>query len=303
MTNRRFIPAIRAQVALAITLAVAACTIPPLAMGQNFSAGTIQRKSRASSPTTVCQDPAINAQVKEALRLVCAERGTIEERPTSKKTIIIGFLGGFAKENDANHPEVWFGSYLRERFPSAVDVEVFPNHQGRKAVREIMRLLDTDHDGVLTDNEKRQARIIIYGHSWGASETTALAKELGRNGIPVLLTVQIDIVPKPNQQPVMIPSNVERAINFYQHQPKGFLHGRSEIIAEDPTRTKIIGNVRMTYDDQPVDCHNYPWFPRTFNKPHHEIENDAHVWYKVASLIDSVSSIDSLSSSVSAPRN
>ena len=42
----------------------------------------------------------------------------------------------------------------------------------------------------------------------------------------------------------------------------------------------------MAYSDAPVNCDNYPCFVRTFNKPHHEIENDTHLWDKVASLID-----------------
>ena len=43
----------------------------------------------------------------------------------------------------------------------------------------------------------------------------------------------------------------------------------------------------MTYEGQHVDCRNYPWFARTFNKPHHEIENDARVWKQIAAIIDS----------------
>ena len=58
------------------------------------------------------------------------------------------------------------------------------------------------------------------------------------------------------------------------------------MVAEDPERTEIIGNFHMTYQGRPVDCRNYPWLARTFNKPHHEIENDAQVWNRIASVID-----------------
>jgi surfactin synthase thioesterase subunit len=44
--------------------------------------------------------------------------------------------------------------------------------------------LDTHHDGILTPEEKRNARIIIYGHSWGGSEAITLARELEKDGIP-----------------------------------------------------------------------------------------------------------------------
>jgi hypothetical protein len=108
---------------------------------------------------------------------------------------------------------------------------------------------------------------------------------LERKGIPVLLTIQVDSIAKPGQKDSTIPANVASAVNFYQ--PRGVLHGRSEILAADPSRTKIIGNFRMTYKDHPINCDNYPWYARTFNKPHHEIENDPRVWDQAASLIDS----------------
>ncbi|MGB3627947.1 MAG: hypothetical protein WBA18_00525, partial [Terracidiphilus sp.] len=60
----------------------------------------------------------------------------------------------------------------------------------------------------------------------------------------------------------------------------------SRIVAVDPARTKIIGNFRMNYRNHSIDCRNFPWFVRTFNKPHHEIENDTQVWQRVDSLID-----------------
>jgi len=152
------------------------------------------------------------------------------------------------------------------------------------ALRDVVGLLDTNCDGTLTEQEKQSARIVIYGHSWGASEAVAFARELGKLGIPVLLTVQIDIVPKPGQSPAEIPSNVERAVNFFQST--GVLRGESRIVAVDPAKTKIIGNFRMNYRKHSVDCGNFPWFVRTFNKPHHEIENDARVWERINFLID-----------------
>jgi len=201
------------------------------------------------------------------------------------KAIVIGFVGGFAKRDDLKHPEVQFAASLRQRYPSQVYAEVFSNHEGQRALRQVLRLLDADRDGALTPNEKEHAKIILYGHSWGASETVAFAKELGERGIPVLLTIQVDSIKKPGQEDSMIPPNVANAVNFYQ--PRGLLHGRPEISAADPARTRIIGNFRMTYKGRPIDCRNYPWLARTFNKPHHEIENDPRVWNQAASLIDS----------------
>jgi len=200
-----------------------------------------------------------------------------------EKVIVIGFVGGFVKVDDVNHPEGRFAALLRERY--GVTAEVFGNHDRHKALREVLLLLDINRDGALSRGEKEQARIIIYGHSWGASETVTLARELGRRGIPVLLTIQVDSIAKPSQIDFTIPANVANAINYYQSG--GLLHGRSEISAEDPARTNIIGNYRLTYKDHPINCKGYPWYSRFFTKSHIEIESDPRVWEQAASLIGS----------------
>ena len=200
------------------------------------------------------------------------------------KVIIIGFVGGFVSQNDAKHPEVQFAAYLRHRYP-LIEAEVFGNHHGGEALHEVVRVLDSDGDGVLTPNEKRESTIIIYGHSWGAAETVTFARALGQMGIPVALTIQIDTIAKPGSKGAIIPANVASAINFYQ--ARGPLHGLPEITAADPRQTTILGNILMTYEDRPIDCANYRWYLRVFNRPHHEIENDFRVWDRAASLIDS----------------
>jgi hypothetical protein len=206
--------------------------------------------------------------------------------PTSKMppAIVIGFVGGFVKSNDRKHREVQFAAHLRQSYSRDVYAEVFGNHQGSKAFERILLLLDSNHDGVLTASEKHQARIIIYGHSWGASEALKLARELDRDGIPVQLTVMIDSVAKPGEDDSMVPPNVANAVNFYQRH--GLIHGLPEIKAIDPTQTKILGNYQMTYKGHPVNCNAFPWYSRFFTRSHLEIENDPRVWNQVSSLID-----------------
>jgi hypothetical protein len=216
------------------------------------------------------------------------QQPSLRETPLSvtapvRNTIVIGFVGGFVSTKDTKHPEVQFAAYLRDRYPT-LHAEVFGNHHGRKALHQIVSFLDTDHDGVLTSLEKAQATIILYGHSWGATETAEFARELGKMGIPVALTIQVDTINKPFHRPATISPNVAAAINFYQTE--GPLHGQQQIVAADPAHTKILGNIHMTYEDRPINCDNYSWYSRTFNKPHHEIENDFRVWDQLASLID-----------------
>jgi len=197
--------------------------------------------------------------------------------------IVIGFVGGFVRHDNAVHREVRLAAQLRKDYPAGAYVEVFENHRAESARQQILLLLDTNRDGSLSLTEKQNARIIIYGHSWGASESVALARALQRDGIPVLLTIQVDSITKRGENDEIIPANVAQAVNFYQ--PDGILHGRPHIRAADPARTQILGNFRFDYKVTPVDCPQYPWFARLFEKTHIEIESDPRVWDQVDSLI------------------
>ena len=198
---------------------------------------------------------------------------------TTAPAIVVGFVGGFVRHDDIVHGPVQAAAHLRQDYASGVQVEVFENRRREAAHAEIIRWVDIDRDGTLSAEEKKNARIVIYGHSWGGSEAVTLARELGREGIPVLLTVQVDSVPKPGEDDKDIPAN------FYELN--GFLHGRPQIRAADPTRTHIIGNFRIDYKTHPIRCDQYPWWDRVFLKAHTEMECDPKVWTEVESLIHS----------------
>jgi pimeloyl-ACP methyl ester carboxylesterase len=206
---------------------------------------------------------------------ICGRGQGVSGVDDNRKAIVFGFVGGFVRHDDARHAEVQFADHLRDRYRSAIDVEVFGNHSGNQALRYVLRRAAAE----------REPKIILFGHSWGATETISLARELEHRGIPVRLTIQVDSIGKPGQNNVTIPANVANAINFYQST--GLLHGRSTIVAKDPSRTNILGNFEMSYKDHPVDCEDFPWYARVFTKPHIEIENDPRVWAEAASLIDS----------------
>ncbi len=197
--------------------------------------------------------------------------------------MVIGFLGGFVKHDARAHSTVQVVEHLRNSHREGVYVQSFANRQRNQAYEEIRRHLDEDNDGTLSAQEKQNARIVIFGHSWGASETVALARQLEREGIPVMLTIQVDSVAKLGQNDSVIPSNVGQAINFYQ--PHGIVHGRTKIHAADPARTEILGNFRYDYKARPVRCEGYPWFDNILVKAHTEIECDPQVWNQVESLI------------------
>ena len=212
-----------------------------------------------------------------------APRTAEPAQPKSSPVLVIGFVGGFVKHDNAAHSEVQLAARLRQDYPSGVQVAVFENRRREKAHDQILQALDMDKNGALSPEEKQQARIIIYGHSWGASETVALARELETEELPVLLTIQVDSISKSNENDMMIPANVSQAANFYQ--PHGIFRGRPEIRPADAARTQIIGNFRFDYKVLPVSCPLYPWFDRFFMKSHGEIECDPRVWNQIESLI------------------
>lgn len=208
-----------------------------------------------------------------------------EAAPPPPAVIVVGFVGGFVHQNDSVHKEVQMADHLQTEYPVAMQVKIFANHEGQQAHQAILQSLDSDADGIVSDHEKKLARIVLYGHSWGASEAITLARALGKDGIPVLLTIQVDSVKKFGENDRLIPANVAQAVNFFQLN--GFLHGRRQIQASDRERTQILGNFQFDYKTQPVNCAGFPWYAQLFMKPHIEIESDPRVWNQVESLIRS----------------
>ena len=161
-----------------------------------------------------------------------AEAGAETEEARNRQydaapTIVIGFVGGFVRHTDRIHSPVQVAGRLRDSYPSGVYVEVFENRHREEAHRKILEMLGETRKGKLSDIVKQRARVIIYGMSWGGSETVALARDLQDDRIPVLLTVQVDSVAKVGQNDEVIPANVAEAANFYQTD--GLLHGRAQI--------------------------------------------------------------------------
>ncbi|HEY2402779.1 MAG TPA: hypothetical protein VGI23_20665, partial [Steroidobacteraceae bacterium] len=213
------------------------------------------------------------------LATLLAGRQLPAQPAAARPLIVIGFMGGKVRAENLVHREARVAQELQQRYPAALRATVFANHDWHKALATVLGLLDTNRDGHLSPDEKAAARIVIYGHSWGASETVTLARRLDELSIPVLLTVQVDSVAKSNEDDRDIPPNVRQAVNFYQSE--GMLHGRGTITAMDPTQTIILGNFKSDYRGHHIDCADYPWFARAFMKPHIEIENDPTVWDRI----------------------
>ncbi|MGD0987884.1 MAG: hypothetical protein ABR874_08740 [Candidatus Sulfotelmatobacter sp.] len=197
--------------------------------------------------------------------------------------IVIGFVGGFISSDNQNHGPVKLAQRIRGSSPSGTYVRVFENRRRKQAYKLIVHLLDVDHDGVLSKEEKDHARIVLFGHSWGAAAAVLLARDLRQQGIPVRLTVQVDSVAKLWQNDSVIPDNVAQAVNFFQTQ--GVLHGRRQITAADPAKTEILGNYLVDYRKNPVQCPEASRWYRIFAPGHMQSECDARLWSHIESLV------------------
>ena len=227
--------------------------------------------------------PAVAVIFALTMPAASAAEGAVGARPGPvPSSIVIGFVGGFVRHDNPRHGPVQFAERIRRAYPKDAYVRVFENRHRKTAYNTILRLLDRNHDNILSDEEKGQARIILFGHSWGASAAVLLARELKRAGIPVLLTVQVDSVRKLWQQDRTIPENVAAAVNFYQ--PHGLIHGQPEITAADPAHTHILGNYRFDYRQAPVRCESNSWFNH-LTPSHAQSECDPHIWAQVEDLV------------------
>lgn len=197
--------------------------------------------------------------------------------------IVVGFVGGFVSRDNPRHGVVQLAHRIRETLPTGSYVNVFENRHRKRAYSAILHLLDTDHDGSLSPQEKSRAHIVLFGQSWGAAAAVALARDLRRQEIPVLLTVQVDSVAKLWQNDSIIPANVDEAVNFYQ--PHGLLRGRRHIVAADPNRTEILGNYLVDYRKHPVQCSTASWFDRVLTPSHMQSECDPHLWSQIETIV------------------
>jgi hypothetical protein len=248
---------------LLFPLLAASANEPDLSANSNDSRSNLSAANSAESRSSV-----------EAASV----RGADNSRP-----IVIGFLGGYVRHDDAVHTTVQVAKSLRDAYPNAIHVATFENRRADDAHNLIVNLLGAKSADALTPEQKRSAHIILYGHSWGACAVVALARQLKTEGIPVMLTVQVDSVSKAGRDDQTIPDNVRLAANFYQD--KGFIRGQPKIIAADASRTTILGNYFFDYSAHPISCPEYPWYTRFFMRSHIEIECDQNVWHRVENLI------------------
>ncbi len=196
-------------------------------------------------------------------------------------TLILGFMGG---RDSWKNTEVGVGRIsqrLRDRRLAGVHIETVENRKRDLALRLVRAALDANRDGRLQSAERLQARIVVYGQSFGGAAVVKFARQLDALNVPILLTVQVDSVGRGDG---MIPPNVRAAANIYQDNGR-LIRGEAPIRAVDPSRTEIIGNFRFDYAESPIDVSDLPWYKTLARIAHAKMDRDPEVWNRVEVLI------------------
>src|SRR5437899_12129399 len=92
-----------------------------------------------------------------------ARPATSSDSSTISPVIVIGFMGGFVKHDNAVHSGVQLAARLRQDYASGVYVEVFENRRREEARQEIRRLLGRNQYGTLPAGGKPNGRLLICG--------------------------------------------------------------------------------------------------------------------------------------------
>jgi hypothetical protein len=196
-------------------------------------------------------------------------------------TLVIGFLGGWERWDDANRGVRKLALALREKHVAGLFVETLANRNRHLGVDLVRRTLDSDSDGSLDAHERAALKIVAYGQSFGGAAAIKFARDLDALGIPVALTVQVDSVGLGDN---VIPPNVAKAANFYQAD-RFTVRGEPRISAADPRRTAIIENTRFDYSYRDSMHRPETWLRRRFGGAHAWMDADPAVWSRVEALI------------------
>ncbi len=205
---------------------------------------------------------------------------TIPTPLDASKTLVLGFMGGRDSWDDDRQGVRKLALKLGS-LNLPIQVETVENEKRGLALQLVVAAFDVNQDRVLSQQEKENVRLVVYGQSFGGAAVVKLAHQLSREDIPVLLTLQIDSVGRNDKK---IPSNVRRVANLYQSNG-WVIRGQSGVRAEDPQKTEIIGNFQFNYKKKKIDTSGVHWFKKLFRVAHTKMGLDPDVWCKVEGLI------------------
>jgi hypothetical protein len=165
-----------------------------------------------------------------------------ELHDTDCKILYLGIVGGLETPNNKRSGIVQIRDMLRGPAYTDVCARTFSPYDWMAGRNWILHHFH-QHKGPMTEAELNQApKVVLVGHSLGGWAVLSVARSLERQAIPVELAVQVDSVGLTDHT---VPSNVREAAIFHARDILMFLTTKT-IKAEDPSRTKLVANIRVT---------------------------------------------------------
>ena len=160
------------------------------------------------------------------------------------RVVVVGYTGGLDTPGNPYSGIVEIRDRLRALNHPDLCVRTFSAYTWWHGYHWVRSKFGIAGSQVLSSEELAAGpKVIVYGHSFGGWATHSLSRRLQGNGIPVVLTVQIDTV---GIKDTAVPTNVGEAANYHR---KAFFppYGQSEIYATDPGKTRILGNFYIAH--------------------------------------------------------
>ena len=178
-------------------------------------------------------------------------------------TLLLGIVGGWERwDNPVRCIRATALHFKRQRRPG-LHVETVENHKLYLAEQLVLRVFDFNRDGALSREEAAQARVVVFGPSWGGRATVVFTRTLNDMGIQVPLAVIVDAYGRDSYE---FPPNVAAAANFYQRD-HFVIKGAPQIRA-----ARVLVNQQHHYPGRLITAHN-------------QMEDDPEVWSQVRELL------------------
>lgn len=199
------------------------------------------------------------------------------------ETLVLGIVGGWERWDNPGRCIRRTAIEIKRQQRPGVHVETVENHKLDLGEQLIRRAFDFDRDGSPSREEAAQAKVILFGQSLGGRATLWLARTLNGWGVPVRLAFVVDAYGKDSY---LAPPNVREVANIYQ-QDHLLIKGAPLIQAEDPARTRVLFNRRVTYKNRRLPMPEHTRMEQLAMDEHAMVEYDSEIWDEVVRRITS----------------
>jgi pimeloyl-ACP methyl ester carboxylesterase len=199
------------------------------------------------------------------------------------ETLVLGIVGGWERWDNPARAVRRTAIAIKRRELNGVWVETVENHSLELAERLVREAFDFNRDGKLGEDEAKQTRVVLFGQSLGGRAALRLARTLEGWGVGVRLVAVVDAYGK---DPYTVPPNVRAAANWFQRDHL-FIKGAPLLRAEDPARTRILFNRKVSYKGRrgEFEIDEQSRMQTFFMGEHLIMEFDMPLWREVQELV------------------